>query len=420
MSSKEILFVHPSSPMLEIQKMVPPLGSLQLTAMLRQVGLEPEILDIGDDPVPIERLIKADHLLFSSTTPQYSEALKIIKPILEEKRKSGRENPIIAIGGPHATYMKEKLLKDGWNYVCSGDGEEIIVSLIEGKIDKGLVIGKRVKDLNELPIPSYDILDPNTYRRSIKHKPTFPIMTSRGCPNNCAFCYKLDGRIVRFHSPDYVNNLAVAIKNCGVEQAVIYDDTFTLNQDRVVEICEKIKPLGITWRCNGSVNTLVSNKTKKVEMLTKMKEAGCALIAVGVDGPDQESLDFLEKGTKIDDCKRSIIEIKNSGILAKAYLVYIPGMGFKYTQNAKKFIKETEPDFIQLSVLMPIPGSNIYEHPDKYNIFIDKSKPDELYYQTKSGEFGDAGLLNIEDRDALDDINLFLDKWRQTKPQMPI
>ncbi|MDO8341055.1 MAG: cobalamin-dependent protein, partial [Candidatus Woesebacteria bacterium] len=189
MSSKEILFVHPPSPMLEIQKMVPPLGSLQLTAVLRQVGFEPEILDIGDDCVPTERLIKADHLLFSSTTPQYSEALKIIKPILEEKRKSGRENPIIAIGGPHATYMKEKLLKDGWNYVCSGDGEEIIVSLVEGKINKGLVIGKRVKDLNELPIPSYDILDPNTYKRSAEHKPTFPIMTSRGCPNNCAFCY---------------------------------------------------------------------------------------------------------------------------------------------------------------------------------------------------------------------------------------
>lgn len=416
---KEI-FIHPPSPMLERQKMVPPLGPLQLISVLRQVGLEPELLDIGNDTVPMDTFMTADHLLFSSTTPQYVETLKIIKPILEEKIRFGSKKPVLAIGGPHATYMKEKLLKDGWNYVCSGDGEEIIIPMVTGKLDQGLIIGKRVDDLDELPIPAYDVLDKDTYKRSNEYKTTYPVMASRGCPNNCLFCCKLDGRIVRFNSPGYIQKVMESIKGLEVDQAVFYDDTFTLRQDRVIEICKKIKPLGITWRCNANVNTLVSQKTKKSEMLSIMKDAGCSLIAIGIDGTDQESLDFLEKGTKIDDCRKSVLRVKAAGILTKTYLVYIPGMGFKYTENAKKFINETDPDFVAISVLMPIPGSNLYENPEKYNLFIDKTKPEELYYQTSGGNFGDAGLLNSEDKEALSDFNDFLLKWRITKPQMPI
>jgi radical SAM superfamily enzyme YgiQ (UPF0313 family) len=420
--SSEIIFIHPPSSMLEKQKMVPPMAQLQLTAVLREAGHESQFLDVGESEVDIDQLSKANYLLFTASTPQYPETLKIVNRIIQEKRKGARSFPILAIGGPHASTMGAGLLKDGWDYVCVGDGEEIITPLVEGKINQGLIVGKRVTNIDDLPIPAYDILDKNVYRRNETYKPTFPVMTSRGCPNDCIFCYK-DGRTVRFHSPEYVIGVEKTIKNLGVEQIVKYDDNFTLKPDRVIEICRGIAPLRITWRCNGDTKSLISKKSQELSMLQHMRQAGCELVSIGVDGPDQASLDYLEKGTTIDQCEKAISLVREAGMFAKVYLIYIPGRGLEYTEKLKSFILKNEPDFVQLSVLTPLPGSKIYDNPQKYGLNFDSSKIDGLFYQSRSGVHdGGTGLLNEEDMLALRDIDNFLEKWRvdHSKPIMPV
>lgn len=420
MSSKKVLFVHPPSPMLERQRLAPPLGQLQLAAILRKGGHRAEILDIGESQVDTEELLNTQYLLFSATTPQYPEALRIVKPVMELKRKRGLKNPIAAIGGAHASYMGAKLLMDGWNYVCVGEGEKIIVPLVEGKINEGLIVGKQIQNLDELPYPTYDLLDPNIYRRSDKHRATYPVMTSRGCPFDCAFCSKFVGRSVRYHSPGYVIGLVNEIKKNGVKQVVKYDDTFTLKPDRVVDICKGLEPLGITWRCNAHANTLITGRAKETGMLSKMRDAGCVVISIGVDGPDQDSLNYLNKGTTVKKCEEAIDEVKKAGILAKVFLIYIPGKGVRHVEIMKGFIKRTDPDIIQLSVLLPMPGSRMYEQLESYGLRLDKTKLEDLCYQGREGEFPDVGLLKEEDYQVLEDLNIFLRRWKEVKPEMPI
>ena len=398
------------------------MAQLQLTAVLREAGHESQFLDVGESEVDIDQLLKANYLLFTVSTPQYPETLKIVGRIIQERKKWAGKFPILAIGGPHASTMGAGLLKDGWDYVCVGDGEQIITPLVEGRINQGLVVGKRVMNIDDLPIPAYDILDKNVYRRSEAYSPTFPVMTSRGCPNDCIFCYK-DGRTVRYHSPEYVIGVEKTIKNLGVDQIVKYDDTFTLKPDRVIEICKGISPLGITWRCNGDTKSLISKKSQELSMLQHMRQAGCELISIGVDGPDQASLDYLEKGTKIDQCEQAISLVREAGMFVKVYLIYIPGKGFEYVEKVKSFILKNEPDFVQLSVLTPLPGSKIYDNPQKYGLNFDPSKISGLFYQSGPGVHdGGTGLLNRSDMAALRDIDNFLEKWRvsHAKPIMPI
>jgi radical SAM superfamily enzyme YgiQ (UPF0313 family) len=213
------------------------------------------------------------------------------------------------------------------------------------------------------------------------------------------------------------------IKNLGVEQIVKYDDTFTLKPGRVIEICKGIAPLGINWRCNGDTKSLISKKSQELSMLPQMRQAGCELVSIGVDGPDQVSLDYLEKGTTIDQCEKAISLVREAGMFAKVYLIYIPGRGFEYAGKLKSFVLKNEPDFVQLSVLTPLPGSKIYDNPQKYGLNFDPHKIDGLFYQSRSGvRDGGTGLLNEEDVLALREIDNFLEKWRvsHVKPVMPI
>ncbi len=92
----------------------------------------------------------------------------------------------------------------------------------------------------------------------------------------------------------------------------------------------------------------------------------------------------------------------------------------KLVNNMKGFIERTEPDIIQLSTLMPLPGSDIYEDPDSYGLKLDKTRPESLFYQSREGEFSDVGILKKKDFEALDNFNEYLKNWRKSRPGMPI
>lgn len=421
MGSKEVLFVHPSSPMLERQRMVPPMGSLQLAAVAREGGHKVDFLDVGNEPPDIEQLLDTQYLLFTTTTPQHPGAVEIAKRVWQERSRRGLKWPILAVGGTHASVLGAKLLEEGcWDHVCRGEGEEIIIPLVEGELTNELIVGRRVEKLDELPYPAYDLLDLDIYRRSDEHDPTLPIITSRGCPFHCVFCFTVFGKDVRNHSVDYVVGVERRIVELGVNQIVKYDDTFTLHPQRVVEICQGIKPLGVTWRCNGQPKTMTTANAKEVNMLEEMRDAGCVHVSIGVDGANQEALDYLKKGTTIAQCEEAITATKEAGMLAKIYLIYIPGWGENYVESAEAFINRTEPDVVQVSVLMPMPGSAIYERPGDYGLTFDRSALEGYYYCGLDGQSGDVGLLDEGDNQALDRFGQFLNRWREGKQDIPI
>ncbi len=418
MSSKEIVLVHPPSPMLEQEKVVPPLGILYLAAVLQDAGHQVRMLDVGREKIDLREFANIEFVGVSTTTPQYPEALNILRAIRKEKRHF----PIVAVGGPHATAMKERLLLDDWDYVCVGEGERAIISLVEGKHDGKLIIGERVSNLDSLPLPAYHLFDLKSYQRPGAAKPTAPLLSSRGCPFHCTFCAKeVSGRIVRYHSPErFIDQVRMIKERFGIDQFMIYDDIFTLVKERVKQICQRLTPLGITWRCQSHVRTIDK------ERLTFMQKAGCLEIAYGVENPDDRVLEYFGKGTTVEDNKRAIAITKEAGIRVKIYLMFGSALdSFETARGMINFIEETEPDDVQLSVLTPLPGSEMYAHPERFDLQFDVNDLGAYYHCGGGGKAGNVirstKFLSPEEfENALDMLYGFLEEWRTGKQGVSI
>lgn len=147
------------------------------------------------------------------------------------------------------------------------------------------------------------------------------MFTSRGCPYNCIFCDKsIFGSKWRARSPEnIINELKDIVATLGVKTIIFYDDLFTVNKERAINICRGIIDAGlkITWKCEGRVN-LVDE-----ELLGWMKKAGCKMIAYGVESGNQRGLDYLNKNTTPAQIKRAFNLTHQAGIKTMAYFIQL-------------------------------------------------------------------------------------------------
>ena len=99
-------------------------------------------------------------------------------------------------------------------------------------------------------------------------------------------------------------------KEFRINSIIIYDDLFTVKKERVMEICQGIleRGLDIEWKCEGRVNIV------EEETLGWMKKAGCSMIAYGVESGNQKGLDYLNKGTKVEQIRRAFELTRRAGI----------------------------------------------------------------------------------------------------------
>jgi radical SAM superfamily enzyme YgiQ (UPF0313 family) len=422
---KEVIVYHPQSPMLEKEGVVPPLAAVKLGTILSERGHNVTVIDDHGQNIETHRLMDCDIVLFAGvTTPQYPQAREKLHSILEAA-KGGKKKPFTGIGGAHPTYSTS-LLEDGWDFVCSGWGDKIVGPLVEGDITDRMKVGEIPSEdfLNAVPLPNFNLIDRgiNSYKRTEGHNVTLPVMTSVGCPHDCSFCANaLWKRKVRFYSPERVIAMYKSIKDADVHQVVVYDDDALINKDgRVQKISEGIQNMDMLWRCNTHVNTIENKRAIKLGILPAIRDAGCALVALGIDGPDQENLDYFNKGTTIDKCYRGIAQVKKNGMLAKVYMIYRPGGGLPYAEKMTSFCEKTKPDFIQFSVMVPMPGSDMYNDPEKYGLSFDQKNFGEYYYCGKGGQRGNVGLLGDKDVEALHFLDDFSDKFKRNSPKMPV
>ena len=145
----------------------------------------------------------------------------------------------------------------------------------------------KIKDLDDLPIPSRHLLKNGVYKFPGLDGPVTTVKSSRGCPLNCSFCgYTLaQGLRFRFRSPEHVVQELVDLhKNHGLKYVVFRDPIFTTRKDRVMDICDGIlrEGLDLEWQCETAVKTL------SPELLEKMAEAGCTHISLGIESGNAE------------------------------------------------------------------------------------------------------------------------------------
>jgi radical SAM superfamily enzyme YgiQ (UPF0313 family) len=292
-------------------------------------------------------------------------------------------NMPIVLGGSHISGLPNKTMEaaPSLDFGVFGEGESTateLFSAIRSGSDISSVKGiafrsgdkitvnetrELIQNLDSLPFPDYDKLDLTRYRylqKGWRKRGFMSMVTSRGCPFKCTFCaHAVFGRQVRMHSAEYiVNHMQFLNKKYHISGFGIMDDTFTINKNRVMEVCEQIKSreMDIIWFCFSSVKTIDS------EMLTAMKQAGCVKISYGVESGDPVIQKNLEKNLNLDTVKEVFTLTKKAGIESLAFFMLgSKGETRETITRSKAFARTLDADFINVAVLCPLPGSDIYD-----------------------------------------------------------
>jgi len=137
----------------------------------------------------------------------------------------------------------------------------------------------------------------------------------------------------------------------------LYDDTFTIDRQRVLNVCELIenKRLDIGWDIRARVNTVDK------EMLIKLKTAGCERIHYGVESANPDILKLLNKGITISQVDKAFEMTKEAGIEILAYfMIGSPTETREQILNTINFAKQLKPDYVHFSITTPFPATQLY------------------------------------------------------------
>lgn len=405
----KIFLISLPSPFAEEPAMNPPLGLCYLSSSLKHNGYtDIQVLDYSTKVYDYwektdylkEISLDADYYAISALSSQFLWLKQVIAYIKENNPKGK-----IMVGGPHASTCPEECLKIGADIAIKGEGEQATVDVVMGKalefipgacfINENGVFheGKRayISDLDSLPIPDRDIFDLNNYKRKINDDKAIHIVTLRGCPYNCSFCDKETvGCNVRYHSVEYVlNEIDFIIEKYGIRSFVIYDDIFTLNKSRTERFCEEFRKRDIKWRCWSRVDTLDR------DILLAMKNSGLTSITLGVESGDDTVLKNINKASTAEKNRQALLLCKELNIPVRCSLMYgNPGENIESIRNTVRLIEETQPDEWNLAILSPVPGSDIWNNPEKYGVIFEKQWVIDNNY-SMINRFGNSGVGTI-------------------------
>ena len=361
----------------------PPMGLLYIAASAKKIHGDRFHIEVLDTQVErmgysqIEKTIaqkRPDIVGISCMTFLLLDALKVARIVKKVNPQSH-----IVFGGTHPTiYPKEMVSQPEVDSIVVGEGEyafsELLDALANGRGLSGIkgvgfkqngtiVINPRrefIQDLDNLPFPDRDLVPGRKYYNLLGKGKQFmtSLLTSRGCPFNCTFCTKKDGRVCRMRSPE---NVVREIEECtskGITDFDIIDDTFTLNRKRVLAIADLIidKKLKITMDLRSRVDTVDQ------ELLDRVAQAGCNRIRFGVESGDIEVLKNLKKGITLEQVRNAFKMAKKAGIVTFAYFMLgSPGETEKEIKSSIALAKELNPDFAQFLITTPFPATELYE-----------------------------------------------------------
>jgi radical SAM superfamily enzyme YgiQ (UPF0313 family) len=380
------LLINPYCPITEGP--TPPLGISFLAAVLEQAGIEVKVLDFTVFPYSkdvMESVIEAFQPTFvgvTSVTMTFDYAIEIINDVKEI-------DPLIltVMGGPHVSFCFNDTLNQypALDFIVVGEGEQTIVELAAeyqgkkqwGKI-KGLVFRDRssivvnesreLLDVNTLPMPARHLLPLGRYRAL--HTP-ISMTTSRGCPFQCIFCVgrKMVGSKVRYRDPMTVVDELEYLSKLDFPQINISDDLFTAKKSHCMAICNEIleRKLSITWSAFARVDTV------SLELLKKMKEAGCRTVSFGVETANEEILKTIKKKITLEKVKRAISMCAEAKIEPHvSFILGLPGESpdtLKETQEFGKVIDGLGACY-GFHLLAPFPGTAVRDNNSDYDLNI--------------------------------------------------
>ncbi|MDY6931024.1 MAG: radical SAM protein [Halobacteriota archaeon] len=404
----------------------PHLGMLYIATYLKESDFSVRYLDLQDDKYNLKKLkdvareIEPRVIGISVDTDNYYSVINVVKILSEEL-----DDVLIILGGPEASGRDVQLLNScPCDIVVRGEGEitvhEIAESVIlgKGKIEdvNGITYRKNgkirrnddrlpIKDLDILPFPDRTLLEePRKYLVSL--------ITGRGCPYNCTFCYEgLMGNKYRTRSPENIlEEIDELIKVYKRTYITICDSIFTAYPNQVEEVCKGIKESfdvydELVWFCEGRVNVLAKNS----HLIGKMVGSGMVRMQIGIESANKDILRAYNKRINLDEVEYVVKCCKESDLLS-IYGGFIIGGPFETEETilesialAKKLIKLAPGRFECNTVfLTPLTKTRIRESPEEFGVeLMDpdlKSSHNFNFCTTRTSNLGPDDITNLMNR----------------------
>ena len=318
-----------------------------------------------------------DQVWVSGTSPQASELRRIARAIKAVNNKTKR-----VLGGPHA-FLSGHLMKPYYDLVVRGEifTAKDVKQVLNIRGDLTLALHSTLEG-----IPAPVRVDADRYHARLRSRSCTTMITSLGCPYRCAFCstQKLWGRVVRYFPLDHIREDLNQIKMLGFGAVQFYDDIMPIKRNRTLQIAKELKDRGLIWRCfmRSDLGT-----RHGMHFLAQLKGCGLVEVLVGVESASQVIKDNVHKGTTREQdttlrewCKRLGISYKASIILG------LPGETQDTMEETRKWLLDNHPDKADINVLIPMPGTPLYDDAKAYDCRWTAAVPDKYFFKGKPGE----------------------------------
>lgn len=247
-----------------------------------------------------------------------------------------------------------------------------------------------------LPVYARD-LDITKYFIGYLLHPYLSFYTGRGCPAKCSFCLwpqTIGGHQYRTKSPEAVGrelSEAKAIFGDRIREYMFDDDTFTIDKPRAIAISEHMKRLKLTWSCNARANL-------DYDTLKQLRDNGLRLLLVGFESGNQQILNNINKGIKLEAARQFMKHCRDLGITVHGtFIIGLPIETRETIEETIRFACEINPHTIQVSIAAPYPGTELYQQATAHGWFSDQALVAHSGIQTSTLHYPDLSSAAIED-----------------------
>ena len=327
--------------------------------------------------------------------------------------------PVI-VGGVHVTALPETMTED-MDVAVLTEGEQTIVDLVrlfqaEGEFRPaslrsipGIAFrenGQLVKTAPRPMIPNLDLL-PHIDRTILAHSYHTGMFTSRGCPYSCLFCASTRyWPKMRFNSATYVAEEICRLHSEGVTQITFLDDLFVADKRRLVEIHDLLGHKGLlgklSYICNVRSN-LVTN-----DLCRLLHDMNVKVVGIGMESANPTTLAYLkgEGDITVEDHAKAFQRLTDQGIIVHpSFIIGSPQETREQIMDTYRFIKEYRiPDF-EMYVLMPFPGTPVWDYAAQRGLVGSDMKWERLRYMVT--DFGPQSIVLSERLDYRELADLY-------------
>ncbi len=369
----------------------PPLATIGAAALLRQKGFSVSLFDtmfVESPDQVIEALSRQRPDFFVVYDDGFNYLTKMCLTNMREAafrmiQFARQQGCIVIVSSSDSTDHYHDYLQKGADFVLLGEGEQTLLELVSSisarRDDFRQIAGlawmqnklpvcndrrKVMKDLDSLPLPAWDLVDIDSYRRIWMDSHGYfslNISTTRGCPFKCNWCAKpIYGNRYNARSPQHVvEEIKMLQTRYAFDHIWMCDDIFGLKPDWVVEFAELVQREGLHFRFKIQSRADLLVQENYVRALAR---AGCDNVWMGAESGSQQILNAMDKGTTIEQIADATCLLREHGIRPGFFIQFgYPGETKEDIDLTIHMINHLLPDEIGISVSYPLPGTVFYE-----------------------------------------------------------